>query len=259
MSLTCRNFIGRETSAGGEKSFRAVNPSLNTEIEPAFHESTPGEIDRAVKFAEAAFVAYRKCSPSQRTALLRAIAAEIERLGNELVERAVMETALPAARITGERGRTTGQLRMFADLVEEGSWVDARIDHADPNRKPAPKPDLRRALAAIGPVTVFGASNFPLAFSVAGGDTASALAAGCSVVIKAHPSHPGTSELVMGAILRAAEATGMPDGIASLLHGVDPEVGMGAGPPIRWRKRWALPVLHRAGRGAVLMPRRSSG
>ena len=226
MPLTGQNFIGNARSSGGEKVFRAFNPSLNMEIEPGFHEATPVEIDRAMKLSEAAFVEYRRRAPSERAAFIRAIAAEIEKLGDELVERATAETALPTGRITGERGRTTGQLRMFADLVEEGSWVDARIDHADPNRKPAPKPDIRRALAAIGPVVVFGASNFPLAFSVAGGDTASALAAGCSVVIKAHPSHPGTSELVMGAILRAVKATGMPDGVVSMLHAIDPEVSL---------------------------------
>jgi len=226
MLLTGQNFIGGETSSCGAKVFRAVNPGLNAEIEPVFHEATPQEIDRAMKSSETAFVEYRRCSSGQRAEFLRAIASEIERLGDELVERAVTETALPAARITGERGRTTGQLRLFADLVEEGSWVDARIDHADANRKPAPKPDVRRALVAIGPVVVFGASNFPLAFSVAGGDTASALAAGCSVVIKGHPSHPGTSELVMGAMLRAAKAIAIPDGVASLLHGVDPEVSL---------------------------------
>src|SRR5208283_3536543 len=226
MSLTGQNLIGGATSSGGGKVFHAVDPNLNTEIEPAFHQAAPHEIDRAMILSEAAFVECRRCSSGQRAAFLRAIASEIERLGDELVERAITESALPAARITGERGRTTGQLRMFADLVEEGSWVDARIDHADANRKPAPKPDLRRVLAAIGPVVVFGASNFPLAFSVAGGDTASALAAGCSVVIKAHPSHPGTSELVMGAMLRAAKANALPDGVASLLHGVDPEVSL---------------------------------
>jgi alpha-ketoglutaric semialdehyde dehydrogenase len=226
MPLTGQNFIGKTRSSGGEKVFRAFNPILNMEIEPGFHEATPVEIDRAMKLSEAAFVEYRRRIPSERAAFLRAIATEIEKLGDELVERATAETALPNGRITGERGRTTGQLRMFADLVEEGSWVDARIDHADPNRKPAPKPDIRRALTAIGPVVVFGASNFPLAFSVAGGDTASALAAGCSVVIKAHPSHPGTSELVMGAIFRAVQATGMPDGVVSILHAIDPEMSL---------------------------------
>ncbi|HEX3355990.1 MAG TPA: aldehyde dehydrogenase (NADP(+)), partial [Tepidisphaeraceae bacterium] len=141
-------------------------------------------------------------------------------------ERAAAESALPPARLTGELARTTGQLRLFANLVEEGSWVDARIDRADPHRKPAPKPDIRRMLAPLGPVAVFGASNFPLAFSVAGGDTASALAAGCPVVIKAHPSHPGTSEIVLSAILAAAQSTAMPNGIISMLHGVDPDISL---------------------------------
>jgi NADP-dependent aldehyde dehydrogenase len=247
MRLTGQNFIGATRPPGGAKVFRAFNPSLNTEMEPAFHEATADEVDRAMQLSERAFIGYRRCSPALRAAFLRAIALEIEQLGDELVERAVTETALPAARITGERGRTTGQLRMFADLVEEGSWVGARIDHADANRKPAPKPDLRRALAAIGPVVVFGASNFPLAFSVAGGDTASALAAGCSVVIKAHPSHPGTSELVMGAMLRAANAHGIPDGVVSLLHGIDPELSLSL---VRHRLAKAIGFTgsHRAGR-----------
>ena len=147
-------------------------------------------------------------------------------MGDKLVQRVTAETALPEGRVQGERGRTTGQLRLFADVVREGSWVDARIDTALPDREPLPKPDVRRMLIPIGPVAVFGASNFPLAFSVAGGDTASALAAGCSVVVKAHPAHPGTSELVAEAISRAVEAVGFHPGTFSLVHGTRPEVSL---------------------------------
>ncbi|MEX2502448.1 MAG: aldehyde dehydrogenase (NADP(+)), partial [Trueperaceae bacterium] len=160
-------------------------------------------------------------------AFLEAIAEQIEALGPALIERASAESGLPTGRIEGERGRTTGQLRMFAALIREGSWVDARIERADPDRSPVPKPDVHRMQIALGPVVVFAASNFPLAFSVAGGDTASALAAGCPVVVKAHPAHPGTSDLVAQAILKAAEASGMPDGVFSLLHGAGHEVGLG--------------------------------
>ena len=147
------------------------------------------------------------------------MAAEIEALGDALLARAQAETGLPLPRLTGERARTCGQLRLFAAVVREGSWVDARIDPALPDRQPLPRPDLRRMLIALGPVAVFGASNFPLAFSVAGGDTASALAAGCPVVVKAHPAHPGTSELVAQAIARALVACGLPAGLFSLVHG----------------------------------------
>lgn len=226
MQLTGQNYIGARTSGQGTRTFRGVNPATNAELDPPYHDATFEEIDAAMKLAESAFVAYRRKSANDRAAFLNAIAAELEALGDELIAKAVQETALPAARITGERGRTTGQLRMFATMVEAGSWVDARIDHANPERKPVPKPDLRRMLVPIGPVVVFGASNFPLAFSAGGGDTASALAAGCSVVIKAHPSHPGTSELTIAAVLRAAKSTGMPDGIVSLIHGVSPEVSV---------------------------------
>ena len=159
--------------------------------------------DPYLKAANDAFQSYRKTSGKTRAAFLRAIAHEIEGLGDVLIETASRESRLPAARITGERGRTTSQLHMFADLLDEGSWVDARIDTAQPNRAPLPKPDIRKMMFPLGPVVVFGASNFPLAFSTAGGDTASALAAGCPVIVKAHPAHPDTSALVAQAISRA--------------------------------------------------------
>jgi alpha-ketoglutaric semialdehyde dehydrogenase len=226
MQLSGENFIGSQRSAKGSQTFQGMDPAKGAALEPVIHEATAEEIDAAVEAAEGAFDEYHRRLSSERAAFLRAIAAEIEALGDELIEHAMAETALPAARLIGERGRTTGQLRMFANLLDEGSWVGASIDRADPNRKPLPKPDLRRMLIPIGPVAVFEASNFPLAYSTAGGDTASALAAGCTVVVKAHPSHPGTSELVMAAIQKAIAATKMPAGVVSMLHGRSPEMAL---------------------------------
>lgn len=187
-------------------------------------ESTPEEIDAAVRSADAAFPPFAAFAGRERARFLRAAADEVEKLGEALVDVAHRETAIAKARLEGERGRTANQLRMFAALLEEGSWVEARIDPALPDRRP-PRPDLRRMLVPLGPVAVFGASNFPLAFSVAGGDTASALAAGCPVVVKAHPAHPGTSELAFGALRAAAEATGMPPGVVSFVRGASHAVG----------------------------------
>ena len=183
----------------------------------AFEEASDTHVDRALDAAEQAFHEYRQKSADTRAGLLDQIAEQIETIDG-LLEAATAETALPSARLAGERVRTAGQLRMFADLVREGSWVDARIDRARPDRTPLPKPDIRRMLVPIGPVAVFAASNFPLAFSVAGGDTAAALAAGCPVVVKAHPAHPATSELAARAVINAVHATGMPPGIFSLIH-----------------------------------------
>ncbi|WP_266206214.1 aldehyde dehydrogenase (NADP(+)) [Pontibacter kalidii] len=175
--------------------------------------------NEALAHAEQAFESYKKTSPAQRAQLLRSIAEAIEALGDELLHTASRESNLPQARLTGERGRTCNQLRLFADLVEEGSWVEATIDTALPDRQPLPRPDLRRMLVPLGPVVVFGASNFPLAFSTAGGDTASALAAGCTVVYKEHPGHPKTSLLVHKAIARALEANGLPAGVFQHVSG----------------------------------------
>lgn len=208
------------------KRFNATDPATGEVLEPGFAEGTPGEVDRLVAAAAAAFDAYRATTPAERAAFLRAIAEEILALDTMLLARAGSETGLPEARLTGERGRTVGQLRLFAEVLEEGSWVGARIDTALPDRAPLPRPDLRRMLVPIGPVAVFGASNFPLAFSVAGGDTASALAAGCPVVFKAHQAHPGTSEMTARAVIRAAERTGMPEGVFSLIQGAGHEVGL---------------------------------
>ncbi len=190
-----------------------------------FDEASPADVDAALAAADDAFQQFRRIPPDVRAEFLERIATEIGN-SSELLDAAHAETALPQARLSGERGRTTGQLRMFADLIREGSWVDARIDRAIPDRQPLPKPDIRRVLIPIGPVVVFSASNFPLAFSVAGGDTASALAAGCPVVVKAHPAHPATSELAARAIIAAAKAVGMPPGVFSLLHSTRNEIAI---------------------------------
>lgn len=226
MELHGSNFVGRQITREGKETFRAINPSGSLPLEPQFYEATLNEVDRALRSAEEAFYLYRRRSPEERAAFLERIADEILNLGDPLIERANAETALPADRLTGERARTANQFRMFAGLVREGSWVEARIDRPVPDRKPLPKPDVRRMLIPIGPVAVFGASNFPLAFSVAGGDTASALAAGNPVVIKAHPAHPGTSELVARAIRQAVESLGFPDGVFSMVHGTSTRVGL---------------------------------
>lgn len=226
MNITGENLIAGMPSSEGGIHFRGIDPRTHLEVEPAFTEATSAEVDRAVSLAVAAFPRYSQTSASTRADFLRAIADELIALGPELIERAHLETALPLARLEGERGRTVGQLRLFASLLEEGSWVDVRIDRGDPARTPLPRPDLRRMLVPLGPVAVFGASNFPFAFSVAGGDTASALASGCTVVCKGHPAHPGTSELAARAIDRAATASGLDRGVFSLLHGWSHEVGL---------------------------------
>ncbi len=190
-----------------------------------FIDSTPQQVDAALREAQLAFLSYKNISGKKKAEFLREIANEIEALGQLLVETAMRETNLTEARIVSERARTTGHCRMFADLVEEGSWVDARIDTAQPNRKPAPKPDLRKMLVSLGPVVVFGAANFPFAYSTMGGDSASALAAGCPVIVKAHPAHAETSTLVAGAIQKATEKTGMPKNVFQHLYGKSFEVG----------------------------------
>ncbi len=203
-------------------TFSGIDARTGEALEPLFPEATPEEIDRAMHAAQEAFEADRDATPEQRARLLDAIATALDALGDALTARVTAETALPEGRVVGERGRTTAQLRMFARVVRDGAWVDARIDRPQPDRTPVPKPDLRRMLVPLGPVAVFGASNFPLAFSVAGGDTASALAAGCPVVVKAHPAHPGTSELVAQAVAGAVEKSGFHPGTFSLLHGKTP-------------------------------------
>jgi NADP-dependent aldehyde dehydrogenase len=226
MQLHGKNIIGNRSAAAGATSFTPINAATGEELSPHFYEATEPEINQALTSAEAAFEGYRAQPPDKTAAFLDRIAEEILRLGDELIRRANLETALPEQRLTGERARTVNQLKMFADLVRDGSWLEACIDRAQPQRQPLPKPDLRRMLVPIGPVVVFGASNFPLAFSVAGGDTASALAAGNSVVVKAHPAHPGTSEMAARAIQTAAAATRMPPGVFSMLHGKSYEIGL---------------------------------
>lgn len=220
MALIGQNFIGSSRSGNGSTTFQGINPATDTKLEPKYVEATSDEVDQAVQKAEEAFNEYRQKSKINRAEFLEAIADEIMALGDALIERASPETGLSEGRLTGERGRTVSQLRLFGEVVREGSWVDARIDRSDS------APDVRSMKMALGPVAVFGASNFPLAFSVAGGDTASALAAGCPIVVKAHPAHPGTCEMVAGAILKAVEKTGMPDGTFSMVQGISHEVGM---------------------------------
>jgi len=205
--------------------FRAVDPARGEVIEPAFTDAGVAHVTEAATLAAAAFPIYRETSPQARAAFLDAIATNIEALGDELIARATQETGLPAARITGERGRTCGQLRLFASWVRSGGADEPRLDSALPERAPLPRSDLRMRHVGIGPVAVFGASNFPLAFSVAGGDTASALAAGCPVVVKGHPAHPGTSELVGRAIRAAMAEAGLPEGVFSLLSGTTNDLG----------------------------------
>ena len=166
MNLHGSNILGAELSAAGDTTFFAINPISGEALPANFHEATPAEASRALEIAEEAFCAYRLCPPTAIAKFLDAAASALEDAGDRLIERAHAETALPQTRLISERSRTTAQLRMFSALIREGSWVDARIDRADPKRQPLPKPDLRRMLLPIGPVVVFGASNFPLAFSV---------------------------------------------------------------------------------------------
>jgi NADP-dependent aldehyde dehydrogenase len=215
---------GREIA--GTQTFRARSPLDGTELDPPFHMASALDVDASLQSADEAFQTYREATGETRAALLERVSDEILALGDALIERAHVETGLPSARLTGERARTVHQLRLFAEVAREGSWVDARIDTALPNRQPVPKPDLRRMLVPMGPVVVFGSSNFPLAFSVAGGDAASALATGNPVIVKAHSGHPGTSELVAGAVARAVHACGLPPGVFSMLHGAGKVIGL---------------------------------
>lgn len=214
-----KNIIGFQSFDGGDVVLKAHEAATNKELPERFIAATSDEVDQTVKLAAAASTEFAQTAPENRAQFLEAIAEEIEGIGDLLIERASIESGLPAARLTGERGRTCNQLRLFAEVVREGSWVEAAIDLADPDRTPLPKPDVRKMLVGIGPVVVFTASNFPLAFSTAGGDTASALAAGCPVIIKAHEAHLGTNELVANAIKLAAHKTGMPEGVFSSLNG----------------------------------------
>jgi len=217
--------IGFKDGASETDSFHAMNPVTADPLPPSFFPVTPSEIDIAASLAAKAFVVYSRTTGREKAAFLRMIAEKIDAVAGEVIDRAGLETALPPARLQGETARTCAQLRLFATVVEEGSWAGARIDLADSDRKPLPKPDLRSMLRPLGPVVVFGASNFPLAFSVAGGDTASALAAGNPVIVKAHAAHPGTSELVGRAIRESVRECGLPEGVFSLLFDAGTRVG----------------------------------
>ncbi len=225
-NLTGQNFIGQSKSSNGTTIFHAENPENKHPLEPLFYEATTNEIHTAIEKADQAFSIYKNKSGLEKAKFLETIADEILALGDTLIQRACAETGLPVGRITGERGRTMNQLKLFASVLKDGSWVDARIDKAQPDRQPFPKVDIRSMNRPLGPVGIFGASNFPLAFSVAGGDTASALAAGCTIIVKGHPAHPGTSELVGSAISNAVTKCDMPDGTFSMVHGASYDVGM---------------------------------
>jgi len=225
MELTGQSFLGNRRVAPADQSFQALNPQTGAPIDPTYFSATPEEVGEAARLSAEAFETYSRTSGKTRGAFLRRIADGFEAHREELAARAHLETALPMPRLLGEVGRTAGQLRMFAEVVEEGSWVQARIDPAMPDREPLPRPDIRSMLRPLGPIVVFGASNFPLAFSVAGGDTASALAAGCPVILKAHPAHPGTSEFSAQIIANAVSTEGLHPGVFSMLFDAGIEVG----------------------------------
>ena len=218
MPVSGKLFIGARRVATGD-SFHAVNPASGDALEPAFSAAGLPDVEQACELAWSAFHEYRRLDPDVRATFLETIADEIMALGDELLERGHAESGLPIARLTGERARTTGQLRLFGDELRKGGWLGIRIDPALPDRKPLPRPGLRMRKVPLGPVAVFGASNFPLAFSVAGGDTAAALAAGCPVIVKGHSAHPGTSDLVAQAVIEAVRRCDLPDGVFSLLNG----------------------------------------
>jgi 2,5-dioxopentanoate dehydrogenase len=228
MEFLGTSIIGfRDGNAGsvGNGTFQAFAPATGQKIEPSFHSATGEEVDLAVRLAAEASTEFGRLSGVKKAEFLETIASRIEAQTESLVTRAHQESALPIARMQSETGRTCAQIRMFARVVREGSWVTARIDHSDPQRKPVAKPDVRSMLRPLGPVVVFGASNFPLAFSVAGGDTASAFAAGNPVIVKAHPAHPGTSELVGRIIRDSVRACDLPEGVFSLLFDSGTSVG----------------------------------
>ncbi|TJY69677.1 aldehyde dehydrogenase (NADP(+)) [Arthrobacter sp. CAU 1506] len=225
MPITGRSIIASEPTVGSHGSTRAINPATGESLDPEFTFVGPADVDAAAKQAAEAFDTYRTTAPDRRAAFLEAIAANLDSIKDEVVQRAHQETGLPLARLQGEHGRTTGQLRMFAAELRLGAHHEVRIDRAQPDRLPAAAPDIRQRQIPLGPVAVFGASNFPLAFSTAGGDTASALAAGCPVIVKAHNAHPGTAELVGQAVTQAVSASGLPAGTFSILFGSGSTIG----------------------------------
>lgn len=210
---------------GAGAAFHGVEAATGEALSPAYGSARPRDVDDACAAAQAAFAVYRGISRPKRAEFLDRIAAEILALGDALIERAMAETGLPRPRLEGERARTVGQLRLFGEVIRDGACLDRRLVAALPERSPQPRPDLRLMNVPLGPVAVFGASNFPLAFSVAGGDTAAALAAGCPVVVKAHPAHPGTSELVGQAVVRAVAGCGLPGGMFGLIFDAGVEAG----------------------------------
>lgn len=217
MELSGKSLIGSHDGVSGNDVFQAVSPVSGEALEPEYHSASVEDVELAVRLAHKAFPNYGRLAGRERGTFLRAIASAIELITEAIVERGHQETALAVPRLRGELDRTCAQLRLFAAVIEDGSWTMPRIDRAAPARKPQPKPDIRSMLLPLGPVVVFGASNFPLAFSVAGGDTASALAAGNPVIFKAHPAHPGTSELVARAIQRSIQDMQLPEGVFSLI------------------------------------------
>lgn len=226
MALTGQHFIGGERSAAGDQTLVARNAATGEELSPRFFEATGDEIDRALKLADEAFAGLQQVDTETIARLLDEIATGLEQAGEPLLSRIHAETALPMPRLESECARTANQTRMFASMVRKGDWVQPRIDRGDSERKPLPKPDVRSVLTGIGPVVVFGASNFPLAISVAGTDTIVAFAARCPVVVKAHPCHPGTCEGIAEIIANAIATVGLPAGMFSLLHGASHEVGL---------------------------------
>ncbi|HWG21482.1 MAG TPA: aldehyde dehydrogenase (NADP(+)) [Terracidiphilus sp.] len=225
MELTGTSFLGSRRGSPGGQPFQAHNPQTGAAFEPIYSSATLADLDHAAQQAHQAFSGYSQLPGKAKASFLRRCADTLDREKDTLAQRAHLETALPMPRLLGEVGRTSGQLRLFASVVEGGSWVNARIDPALPERQPLPRADIRSMLRPLGPVAVFGASNFPLAFSVAGGDTASALAAGCPVIVKAHPAHPGTSELVAALLTEAVAAESLHPGVFTMLFDAGTEIG----------------------------------
>ena len=214
-----KNFIAGQRSALGNEILQSVHATTGEALAYEFYQATAQEVNQACEVASQAFKHYRHTSPEQRAQFLEAIADELDALGQDFLEVVSQETALPIVRLQGERGRTSGQMRLFAKVLRRGDFLGARIDTALPDRQPMPRVDLRQIKIGVGPIAVFGASNFPLAFSTAGGDTASALAAGCPVVVKAHSGHMATADLVAQAIERAVEKSNMPKGVFNMIYG----------------------------------------
>ncbi|MBT0772771.1 aldehyde dehydrogenase (NADP(+)) [Kineosporia sp. J2-2] len=219
VELTGEMLIGAAAVPGDSGTFTARDPRTGEELKPVYGLGGPPEVARAAALAWTAFDEYRHTDGERRAAFLDRIAANLEDVSEQLVARVVAETGIAQPRVRGELARTVNQLRLFGRVLREDSWIGARIEPPLPGRTPLPRPDLRQRKIPLGPVAVFGASNFPLAFSVAGGDTVSALAAGCPVIVKAHSSHPGTSELVGRSVQAAVAESGLPEGVFSLLFG----------------------------------------